>query len=85
MDVGFARFAGRFATLLTAASVAAFAFGSPTSAANGGGSGARSSSGTNLKAISPTATIATTRATPRHLIRTPAIPSQGMDAGELSP
>jgi hypothetical protein len=64
---------------------AGFALGSPTSRPSGGGSGPRSRLGTKLSAISPTATIAATRATPRHLIRTPAIPSQGSDGQVLPP
>ncbi|MBS1860356.1 MAG: hypothetical protein JSS68_01450 [Actinobacteria bacterium] len=50
-----------------------FACGNPTSAASGGGSGARSSPGSSRRASRPTTTIAATRATPRHLIRTLAI------------
>jgi hypothetical protein len=62
-----------------------FAFGSPTSAPSGGGSGARSIPGSRRTASSATKTIATTRATPRHLILTPLIPSQGTGRRELSP
>ncbi len=50
-----------------------FAFGSPTSAPSGGGSGARSTPGTSRTPSSATTTIAATLATPRHLIRTLAI------------
>jgi hypothetical protein len=50
-------------------------FGSPTSAASGGGSGARRSPGSTRTASTATRTIAATLATPRHLIRTSAIPS----------
>jgi hypothetical protein len=60
-------------------------FGSPTSRPSGGGSGACSRVGTSLRAISPTTTIATTRATPRHLIRTPATARQGPGGPDLSP
>jgi hypothetical protein len=60
-------------------------FGSPTSAPSGGGSGARRSPGTSRSAIRPTTTIAATRATRRHLIRTPAIPCQGLGDLSLSP
>jgi hypothetical protein len=65
---------GFFRGLTTAVSGVGFAtfFGSPTSAPRGGGSGARRTSGSNLALISAT-TIAATFATPRHLIRTPAI------------
>src|ERR1700760_1821415 len=54
-----------------------FAFGSPTSAPSGGGSGALSSPGSSRTPSIATRTIAATRATPRHLILTPLIPSQG--------
>lgn len=62
-----------------------FAFGSPTSAPSGGGSGARSRLGSSRAPISATTTIAATRATPRHLIRTPPIALQGPDRRDLSP
>jgi hypothetical protein len=55
-------------------SATGFARGNPTSAPSGGGSGARTSPGARRTASTPTTTIAATRATPRHLIRTPAIP-----------
>jgi hypothetical protein len=64
---------------------AGFAFGSPTSLPSGGGSGARRRLGTSRSAIRPTTTIAATRATPRHLIRTPATARQGAGGADLSP
>jgi hypothetical protein len=66
---------GFFRGLTTAVSGVGFTtfFGSPTSAPRGGGSGARRTSGSNRTPISATTTIAATFATPRHLIRTPAI------------
>jgi hypothetical protein len=67
--------ATRFAARCRGTSATGFACGSPTSAASGGGSGVLSTPGSSRKAIKPTTTIAATRATPRHLIRTLAIPS----------
>jgi hypothetical protein len=55
-------------------SVTGAAFGSPTSAESGGGSGARRKLGSRRTASRPTRAIAATFATPRHLIRTSAIP-----------
>jgi hypothetical protein len=66
---------GLLATGVTDLRAPGFARGSPTSAGTGGGSGARSSPGTSRSASSATRTIAAARATPRHLIRTLAIPS----------
>ena len=60
-------------------------FGSPTSRPSGGGSGACSKVGASLRATSPTTTTAATRATPRHLIRTPATARQGGGGPNLSP
>jgi hypothetical protein len=74
-----------FGTVATGLLAAGLAFGSPTSAPSGGGSGARSSPGRSRSPIRPTATIAAARATPRHLIRTPAIPRQGADRHVFSP
>jgi hypothetical protein len=64
---------------------AGFAFGRPTSRPKGGGSGARKRLGASRNPISPTTTIAATRATPRHLIRTPATAHQGLGGPDLSP
>jgi hypothetical protein len=65
--------------------VAGRAFGSPTSRPSGGGSGARSRLGTSRSAIIITKTIAATRATLRHLIRTLATARQGVGGPDLSP
>lgn len=68
---GFATPRTGFATAPTG--LLAPAFGSPTSAPSGGGSGARSSPGASRTPSRAMATIAAARATPPHLIRTPAI------------
>jgi hypothetical protein len=81
-DVRVVRVAGRLAWVTV---VCLAVVGSPTSAASGGGSGARSNPGTSRNAIRPRTTIAAARATPRHLIRTPAIPRQGTGRHDLSP
>lgn len=62
-----------------------FAFGKPTSLPKGGGSGARRRLGTSRSTARPTTTIAAARATPRHLIRTPATAPQGAGGPNLSP
>jgi hypothetical protein len=72
-------------TSLVGSPAAAFARGKPTSAPSGGGSGARSNPGSRRTAIRATRTIAAARTTPRHLIRTPAIPRQGMGRHVFSP
>jgi hypothetical protein len=63
-----------FAAASRGTSVTGVARGNPTSAASGGGSGARRNPGSRRSTSRPTTRIAAALATPCHLIRTPAIP-----------